>query len=764
MRSIVPVMKTPVVDFGERIDGARKHSKGNIMSGDMEGMNEEKLKKWATKDAIWPAPDYRALFEAGHDRGVLMVVKAMRDMLPSAAFKQAGDLWHPGAGSVAEKTLAASKAYADMVNHLRTIEKAKAPEELARWFQDNRDVVSFSYTQERWSAEVGPLLTRWGNYSRSGNMAWNVSTKFDSIASIWHQTRDQGDGVETMGSQRSYFSGTIASSPFSFVKKNPGWPAGRDMTMVWANKRGFHVVPDGQTGQWRVTDIYDQIYLFRRVSSVAEGIRDRRFPDEASAAGELKTIVTAALMVRKKEADERRKAVSKMALGIAAPADALEAKDWTDGREITGEDYLREFGFRGGQFGNWVTQKERRELMREGYNALCDLADVLEVPRVALSHCGSLGIGFGSRGRGGKDAPAAHYEPGEDVINLTRLKGAGCLAHEWLHSFDHHLYNFLGRDMRVGPGVPYSAEMVSEGTAFISSGWRFSLAHLSEAQRQSTDLLTYVGIAEQASILGVRPETVEEAQERKNNNLRFHRDSIERRIDNLNEVAGRAGFNGVGAYMREWLAVFINGIVKPGMSATEAETNRLNGIRRTFQGLSKLTEAQGIGAWVKSQLREIRVNSHAYLEQYFNTGSDARVRYVRNTAYRQECLKVDAKKGRKYFSLQSEMFARSFEAWIDDRLRVKGRARSFLVGATVGSAYPQGVERERINRIYDAVFGAWARHLKSKETELTEAVGLIQTERRAAAAAIDVAAAQAVVMASLPARSNAAGNPIAATR
>ena len=35
---------------------------------------------------------------------------------------------------------------------------------------------------------------------------------------------------------------------------------------------------------------------------------------------------------------------------------------------------------------------------------------------------------------------SAHYLSDRVVINLTKLRGAGCLAHEWAHAFD----DFLG--------------------------------------------------------------------------------------------------------------------------------------------------------------------------------------------------------------------------------------------------------------------------------------------------------------------------------
>jgi hypothetical protein len=49
---------------------------------------------------------------------------------------------------------------------------------------------------------------------------------------------------------------------------------------------------------------------------------------------------------------------------------------------------------------------------------------------------GTLSLAFGSRGKGERNPAAAHDEPGYVVVNLTRLNGAGSLAHEWFHVFD----------------------------------------------------------------------------------------------------------------------------------------------------------------------------------------------------------------------------------------------------------------------------------------------------------------------------------------
>jgi len=105
-------------------------------------------------------------------------------------------------------------------------------------------------------------------------------------------------------------------------------------------------------------------------------------------------------------------------------------------RDVGSEDFVKDFGFRGVEFGNWVASDERQKSVNLAYDALHDLADVMGVPADALSLNGTLGLAFGARGTG---RAAAHYEPGKLVINLTKLSGAGSLAHEWAHAIDHYM-------------------------------------------------------------------------------------------------------------------------------------------------------------------------------------------------------------------------------------------------------------------------------------------------------------------------------------
>jgi hypothetical protein len=122
------------------------------------------------------------------------------------------------------------------------------------------------------------------------------------------------------------------------------------------------------------------------------------------------------------------------------------AEDWRKGKDVTPEQFQDAFGFRGIEFGNWVTQgkndKERQGMLNQAYDALMDLASIIGVPPKAMSLNGTLGLGFGSRGSG---KFAAHFEPDMLVINLTKTRGAGSLAHEWFHALDNYFQSQRGK-------------------------------------------------------------------------------------------------------------------------------------------------------------------------------------------------------------------------------------------------------------------------------------------------------------------------------
>jgi hypothetical protein len=114
--------------------------------------------------------------------------------------------------------------------------------------------------------------------------------------------------------------------------------------------------------------------------------------------------------------------------------------------------------FRGIQYGNWASQAERQEMLNLAYDAMSDLALALGVSTQYLAlplgddaKGQNLGLALGARGRGGN--VAAHYEGSQHVINLTKTKGGGALAHEWMHAYDHKVATELNL------GCSYASEV-----------------------------------------------------------------------------------------------------------------------------------------------------------------------------------------------------------------------------------------------------------------------------------------------------------------
>ncbi|EPH5836401.1 LPD38 domain-containing protein [Escherichia coli] len=124
--------------------------------------------------------------------------------------------------------------------------------------------------------------------------------------------------------------------------------------------------------------------------------------------------------------------------------------------DVSPEQFSDAFGFRGVQFGNYVEGPRRQADLNRAYDSLHDLAEVLNVPTKALSLNGRLGLAFGARGKG---KAAAHYEPGEVAINLTKGNGPGALAHEWFHSLDNYFGRYdVSTDGKITSGGDFMTE------------------------------------------------------------------------------------------------------------------------------------------------------------------------------------------------------------------------------------------------------------------------------------------------------------------
>lgn len=320
--------------------------------------------------------------------------------------------------------------------------------------------------------------------------------------------------------------------------------------------------------------------------------------------------------------------------------------DWRGGADVVPDDFLAKFGFRGVEFGNWLPDAERGKVLNLAYDALCDLAHLMDIPTEALSFGGRLGLAFGSRGSGGA---AAHYEPARRVINMTRIKGAGFLAHEFGHAIDH----VAGEINRTEP---------SRGDVRYASGGDIWFKELGKTLHHLPADASAAWV-ECMNSLRARPRTKAEVIERTQAALTKTREAIEKVGKTLEKhLAEHPGRPGNGAYerqARDWTAT-----QELRVAALE---QRLVDVEATSE-----TESFGMG----------------------------------ETDFFANAQKLSPKAG-GYYVRPCEMFARAFESTIYDRIRETGATSDYLVHGVEGerfsgpkwkgNPYPEGEERKAIN-------------------------------------------------------------------
>ncbi len=121
-------------------------------------------------------------------------------------------------------------------------------------------------------------------------------------------------------------------------------------------------------------------------------------------------------------------------------------EDYRDGRNISVEEFQQTFAFRGIEFGTYVHQKMRQDLLNYAFDAFMDLSKFLKLEPRMIAH-NALNFAFCARG-GGWIPYAAHYEFDTRTINITKSQGAGTIAHEYMHFMDYTVGRAIGNTKR----------------------------------------------------------------------------------------------------------------------------------------------------------------------------------------------------------------------------------------------------------------------------------------------------------------------------
>lgn len=377
---------------------------------------------------------------------------------------------------------------------------------------------------------------------------------------------------------------------------------------------------------------------------------------------------------------------------------------------VTPQQMMDTFGFRGGEFGNWLPNDERQSVLNMAWDAFMDLADVLGITPQSLSLGGRLAIGFGSRGRGLSNA-AAHYEPERAVINLTRVKGAGSLAHEWFHAAD----NYFGMQNRQGrqPNTEGVVENITRQEDYMSFDYYRNKMRpeLLESWRKVWDAMRYK--TEQSEYdKGIWDKRVKGVELEIEGGLRGHRRHIaeERSYGRKKKPATTEQLKKYDTLVEKILKgdvgkeIFEKGKKKYGGTWMYERQKELFDLSKDVTGRTP-SEYVLSYSMIRRMLDAREKVAKAKAGEQFE-------KKVGTTFYR-DSKHMDESKASGYFALNHEMAARAFEAFVHDQLTESDRQNDYLVHS-VGNAYymfmyqakpyPEGQERLDINDAFKKFF------------------------------------------------------------
>ena len=127
--------------------------------------------------------------------------------------------------------------------------------------------------------------------------------------------------------------------------------------------------------------------------------------------------------------------------------------DYREGQQANFIDIKQTFGLRHISVGKWVTKEESDIAANLMFDSLADLSQILQVPTALIGLRHTLNLLFG---RGGQKGVQAHYSPTTRELALAKNAGAGALAHEFWHAFDHYIV-----DKAFDVGINYQRDSSS---------------------------------------------------------------------------------------------------------------------------------------------------------------------------------------------------------------------------------------------------------------------------------------------------------------
>lgn len=621
--------KVLIEDFGEKIGGANKENwkSREMLLSEIKDLNHRELLKYVVKANVWKKPDYELMVENGLDPKVAFLVKKVYDAFPAKLESNGKDF---------EKDLLQAERYLKFANEVSTVvNECKVTSDFFKMFNK-------VFTENGYFDYSG--IGGRGNWTEKARECPFISNKFAKITQL--------SSYDILKAEREAVS-------TGFPNKVEAWKKNldiRELKLAGSDEKEFCII--------------------KKKSHMYEIIGDT-FKTKEDAENHLNS-------------EEFRKKMTTKKFGIDITRPQLESIkrkgiDYRNGKDITTDDFMRVFKFRGGEFGNWNTQGDRQQNLNMSYDSLVDLSKLLNIQPSSLSLEGRLAIAYGARGSGRK--AAAHYEPAACVINLTKMNGAGSLAHEWSHALDDHFARLSNKSIK----------------GYASSGLSLS----SELDRASVN--AWNSIMKTIKYKNLLPEDIEKQATEEMNRL----DKVFKTwTKDISDAFERKNLP------KESYEKLIGSMFDRTIS-TEDRQNIFNDLNTYYK--------KEIGKQIDRSTREAfdSFNNHynRYIENFKNAKDLIR---QGETNYFRAAKNLDETRSIPYYTNDTELFARAFESYIEDKLKSQGLRSDYLVYATNYSygdfsPYPCGAERELL---YDS-FEKFFESLKELEKGSIDYTGLI---------------------------------------
>ncbi|EFN2089030.1 LPD5 domain-containing protein [Escherichia coli] len=419
-----------IEDFGEEIKGAAKHRYAQLAET-LGKTLEDRDYFTQPLSKVFPKPDYAKLANEGADADTLAMIALYRSDIPA-------------------KTKLNAVKWVESVKSIRTsvagmLEGKVTAGRLAEWMEgrmpsryaDTWQLLRTLPPSQMDKASAYRVVS--GVYQAAGGKRYDPSQKLYSLRNkdnkgsnlFFSESRD-----ELLTKAKAWFAEQEEKSRAKGDEKTAPSPDDKISFDVYRNTRSGDIFIAYGKNKMRVRG------GFKSASDARKYIDSHR--DE---------LVRHVKEMREISREEQRNAINRDRTGPERRKGDVSPEQFSDA-----------FGFRGVQFGNYVEGPRRQADLNRAYDSLHDLADVLNVPTKALSLNGRLGLAFGARGKG---KAAAHYEPGEVAINLTKGNGPGALAHEWFHSLDNYFGRYdVSTDGKITSGGDYMTEAQRAGRVF----------------------------------------------------------------------------------------------------------------------------------------------------------------------------------------------------------------------------------------------------------------------------------------------------------